>query len=234
MSNTFFRFKQFTVYHDLCAMKVGTDGVLLGAWANCANSQNILDAGCGSGLIALMLAQRSDAKIDAIDINAQAYEQTRINISHSPFAERINAYCIDFFHYFPSRKYDLIVSNPPYFTNSLKSQNADRCIARHNNEFNFNELFKKSIGLLTDKGLLSFIFPSDAFKQIQAIAHHNHLYLIRQTIVHPLENRPPKRILLEFSRIKEPLQENEIFIENTNHSYSQEYINLTKNFYLYL
>jgi tRNA1Val (adenine37-N6)-methyltransferase len=232
MSNPFFRFKQFTVHHDLCAMKVGTDGVLLGAWADCTNAKNVLDVGCGSGLIALMLAQRSEAEIDAVDIDENACEQSEINFRNSPFAGRLNVYHSDFNLYSSTRKYDLIVSNPPYFVRSLKSPNAGRCSARHMEKLRFEDLFGKSTQLLAENGKLSLILPADVFDLIQSIASCNHLFLSRKTTVKPLPASPPKRILLEYSKEKNPLKENELFIENPLHAYSDEYIELTKEFYL--
>jgi tRNA1Val (adenine37-N6)-methyltransferase len=232
MSNSFFRFKQFTVHHDLCAMKVGTDGVLLGAWTDCRNTKTILDVGCGSGLIALMLAQRSEAEIDAVDIDKNACEQSEINFRNSPFSERLNVYHSDFNLYSATRKYDLIVSNPPYFVRSLKSPDSGRCSARHTEKLRFEDLFEKSIQLLTDNGKLSLILPADAFDLIQAIASRNHLFLSRKTTVKPLAASPPKRILLEYSKEKKPLIENELSIENSHRTYSDEYIELTGEFYL--
>ncbi|MCL1937975.1 MAG: methyltransferase [Candidatus Azobacteroides sp.] len=232
MSASFFRFKQFVISHDLCAMKTGTDGVLLGAWTHCADAAAILDVGTGSGLIALMLAQRSKGTIDAIDIDENAYKQAKINFAHSPFAEQVNAFHVDFLHYAPSHKYDLIVSNPPYFMDSSPSPYAARTTARHNCTLNLDELVQKSTELLSSNGRLSLIVPIGAFDLLQSITTLNNLYLTRKTVVRSLENRPPKRTLLEYSKQMNELDENEFFIENSNHTYSPEYIELTKSYYL--
>ena len=213
-------------------MKVGTDGVLLGAWTDDSNAQRILDVGTGSGLIALMLAQRSNAPIDAIDIDENAYKQAIINFENSPFSERLKVYLTDFLSYSPSQNYDLIVSNPPYFIDSLKSPNPSRNFARHSDELNLEALVQKSKQLLSTQGRLSLILPFSSFDSIQAIAIQNHLYLTRKTIVRPLKNHPPKRILLEFSPKEKEIEINDIFIEESRHRYSQEYIELTKDFYL--
>jgi tRNA1Val (adenine37-N6)-methyltransferase len=213
-------------------MKVGTDGVLLGAWADCTSTKTILDVGCGSGLIALMLAQRSGAEIDAVDIDKDACEQSEMNFRNSPFANRLKVYHTDFNLYFPTHKYDLIVSNPPYFIRSLKSPDSGRCSARHADKLHFENLLEKSAQLLTNKGKLSLILPFDIFDLIQSIANRNKLFLSRKTIVRPLADSLPKRILLEYSKEKTQTKENEIFIEKSRHVYSDEYIELTKDYYL--
>jgi tRNA1Val (adenine37-N6)-methyltransferase len=213
-------------------MKVGTDGVLLGAWTDCRNANAVLDVGSGTGLIALMLAQRSPAKIDAVDIDKNACEQSEINFRNSPFADRLKVYHTDFKFYSPTCKYDLIVSNPPYFINSLKSPDTGRNSARHTGEFHLRDLLGKSAQLLTGSGKLSLILPFDTFDFIQTIAAQNDLFLSRKTNVRPLAASSPKRILLEYSKEKGQTQENEMFIEHTRHVYSDEYIELTKNYYL--
>ena len=132
MSNLCFEFKQFTVWHDKCAMKVGTDGVLLGAWANVESAKHILDVGTGTGLIALMLAQRTvQADVTAIEIDSMAAIQARENIAHSPWKNRITLFNCDFRYFHDDLKYDLIVSNPPYFVNALKCLDKQRNMARH-------------------------------------------------------------------------------------------------------
>ncbi|GHT41006.1 tRNA1(Val) (adenine(37)-N6)-methyltransferase [Bacteroidia bacterium] len=213
-------------------MKVGTDGVLLGAWTDHSDAKTILDAGTGSGLIALMLAQRSDAQIDAIDIDENACRQAEINFRLSPFASRLHICQGNFVEYTSGYTYDLIVSNPPYFKDSLKSPDSGRNAARHTDTLSYSDLFQKSSALLSEKGRLSVILPVDIFENMQHIADANDFYLIRKTTVRPLENHPPKRVLLEFSKEKSELKENEIFIEKSRHVYSDEYIELTKAYYL--
>ena len=232
MPNPFFRFKQFTVFHDLCAMKVGTDGVLLGAWADCLNAQTILDIGTGSGLIALMLAQRSKSVITAIDIEESAYIQAGINFKKSPFNDRLNIYHASIQQFSTSTKYDLIVSNPPYFSNSLQSPDASRTHARHNDSLSLDDLIKHSQSLLSPKGKLALILPFDIFEQVNDRALEHSLFLCRKTQVCPTPSQAPKRILLEYSMEKQPIVENELFIEKSRHVYSEEYRNLTSKFYL--
>jgi tRNA1Val (adenine37-N6)-methyltransferase len=215
-------------------MKVGTDGVLLGAWTDVKDAQTILDVGTGSGLIALMLAQRSEALIDAIDIDENACRQAEINFHPSPFDARLHIFQADFLQYAPGYAYDLIVSNPPYFRNSLKSPDEYRNIARHTGELNWNGLLENSRRLLSAKGRLSLILPYDHFDYIQSLAGQADFHLIRKTLVRPLENRPPKRILLEYAVEGAGLAhagETDIFIEKSRHVYSQDYIELTKEYY---
>ena len=167
MANPYFQFKQFTVWHDKCAMKVGTDGVLLGAWTSVENTRSILDVGCGTGLISLMLAQRCQAIIDALDIDPAACMQARENADRSPFGQRLQvihrpfADCVTEFA--GIRQYDCIVSNPPYFINSLKCPDKQRNQARHTDTLSLDELISGSKQLLSPGGRLCLILPFDPY-----------------------------------------------------------------------
>lgn len=235
MANSFFRFKQFTIHQDKAAMKVGTDGVLLGAWANVTQTEHILDIGTGTGLISLMLAQRSGAHIDAIDIDKDAFVQASGNVIQSPFSNRIHVYGISLNEFYknPPRSYDLIVSNPPYFADSLKSPLENRNKARHNDSLSLNELIEISCGLLKEKGKLALILPVERQEELMYLSTINHLYLVRQTNVIPKPGSAPKRILIEMT--KHPSAEptiDTLTIELDRHVYTKEYIDLTKEFYL--
>ena len=213
-------------------MKVGTDGVLLGAWANCTGNR-VLDVGTGSGLIALMICQRYPAAcVWAIDTNADACSQALHNVHRSPFSERITVLHHSYQQYFSENKFDLIVSNPPYFSNSSKAPDAQRSKARHNDELPFEILIKKSATLLDEKGKLALILPAVDFPAINEIATTQHLHLSRITRVKPTPVRPPRRVLMEFGVEKENPIESELIIETAGHQYSDEYIALTKAFYL--
>lgn len=167
MSNPYFQFKQFTVRHDKCAMKVGTDGVLLGAWAPVQNAKYILDVGAGSGLISLQLAQRNPwASITSIEIDPAAAAQAKENIQSSPWSDRMEVICSDFRDYHAENKFDLIVSNPPYFVDALKCPDNQRCMARHTSELNYELLFGHSTHLLSEQGIISVIIPSEVEKQL--------------------------------------------------------------------
>lgn len=234
MGNDSFNFKHFSVRQDLAAMKVGTDGVLLGAWASVAGVRSVLDIGTGTGLIALMLAQRTaDAQIHAIELDEAAHRQAVHNFKVSPWRERLKAVHADFKTYISTLKYDLIVSNPPYFSHSLKNPCDKKSLARHTRTLNYAELIKGTKGILKDTGRLCVVLPAsekDNFYQIAALFD---LKLNRTLLVKPTPNKPPKRVLLEFSFHSIVEVEDEIIIEEFGrHQYSEAYKQLTKDFYL--
>lgn len=235
MSNSFFRFKKFTIYHDLCAMKVGTDGVLLGAWAFVGDCKQILDVGTGTGLIALMLAQRCNAFINAIDIDKDAVLQAKKNSSLSSFASSVQVQQISFMDYVENNRQqvDLIVSNPPYFSNSLKCPDGKRNAARHNDSLPLASLITGSKQLLSPKGRIALILPFDASDEIKKIARDEGLSIRRETRVIPVAGAMPKRILIEFStQNTSGTEENQLVIEESRHQYTEEYIALTRDYYL--
>jgi tRNA1Val (adenine37-N6)-methyltransferase len=213
-------------------MKVGTDGVLLGTWADCCHAKTILDVGTGSGLIALMLAQRFEAKVYAVDIDENAYIQAKINFANSPFADQLIIEKAAFQNWETPLKFDLIVSNPPYFSASLKSPDAKRSYARHNDSLLFADLIKKSVSIMNPEGKLAVILPFDVFENFQSLAYENQLFLCRKTLVSSLPNKPPKRVLLEYSKKETGYNEDTLLIDNAPNMRSDEYIALTKDFYL--
>jgi tRNA1Val (adenine37-N6)-methyltransferase len=232
--NSCFRFKQFSVYHDKCAMKVGTDGVLLGAWADCSTAKRLLDVGTGSGLIALMLAQRSHASIDAIDLDENAYLQAKLNFEQAPFRDRLTVYLSSLQDFTSELKYDRIVCNPPYFSHSLQSPDKSRTCARHNDTLSLDELVQCSRTLLSEEGKLSLILPFAVLASADRLASEQGLFPTRKTCVRPLQDKPPKRILLEYSTDRQTLEESDMYIEKARHVYSEEYRALTQDFYLAL
>lgn len=233
MPNPYFAFKQFTVRHDRCAMKVGTDGVLLGAWTDLSHSRRILDIGTGTGLIALMLAQRCmDARITAIDLDSAAVEQAQENIQASPWKDRIEALQQDICTYHPNGTFDTIVSNPPYFIDSLKCPDSQRSTARHTDTLDADRLIGKVSELLTSGGRFSIILPAEQTEDLIRVAGEKGLHPSRQTWVITRPGLSPKRILMEFRKIPVTLQPDELVIELERHVYSEEYIALTKEFYL--
>lgn len=237
MPNLAFHFKQFTIRHDRCAMKVGTDGVLLGAWVNTNQTQRILDIGTGTGLVALMLAQRSNAQMDAIDIDEDASIQAKENIAASPFAGQIKVYKESLLSF--SRKngrcYDLIVSNPPYFNNALKSPEQKRSLARHADTLSLESLISDSKTILAPGGRIALILPADQEKQLTEIAQNNLLHIIRQTNVIPTIGGKKKRILVELSTLSKPdVSQQDLTIEIARHIYTPEYIALTREYYLHM
>ena len=233
MPNPYFAFKQFTVRHDRCAMKVGTDGVLLGAWTDLSHSRRILDIGTGTGLIALMLAQRCmDARITAIDLDSAAVEQAQENIQASPWKDRIEALQQDICTYPPNGTFDTIVSNPPYFIDSLKCPDGQRSTARHTDTLDADRLIGKVSELLTSDGRFSIILPAEQTEDLIRVAGEKGLHPSRQTWVITRPGLSPKRILMEFRKTPATLQPDELVIELERHVYSEEYIALTKEFYL--
>ena len=234
MSNSFFCFKQFTIHHDRCAMKVGTDAVLLGAWAETKDAGSILDVGSGSGIIAVMMAQRTQATIHAIEIDVDAASQAAENVQQCPWKERITIIqaALQDFALRAEQKYDLIVSNPPYFQNSLKAPGEKRNMARHDDGLSFSDLMSCSEKVLTEKGTIALIIPYEGYEEMNAAALRQGLFCTRKTIVKTKAGTEPKRILLEFSRIPAPVVVTELCIHNADMNYSEEYKNLTNGFYL--
>lgn len=239
-----FRFKQFTVWHDRCAMKVGTDGVLLGAWCGLPRVNGecvrVLDIGTGSGLIALMLAQRLEKEtqyfaIRGIDIEPSAVEQSRINFEASPWASHLSAYNCSLQELVDDGGYDLIVSNPPYFQNSLKNPDKGRATARHTDSLSYAALLAHAKRLLKNDGTLSLILPVAAESEILELAKINQLDPTHITYVHSKEGKPTKRILVSMkadSITDQELINNHLYIESATSPRSEEYKDLTKDFYL--
>ncbi|MBR4521045.1 MAG: methyltransferase [Paludibacteraceae bacterium] len=238
MMSTGFQFKQFFVKHDRCAMKVGTDGVLLGAWAPRSAIYRILDIGTGSGLIALMLAQRfTDAQIDAIDIDADACAQAAGNFASSPWADRLHAtHCsLQDWQMVNGKLYDLIVSNPPYFVDSLKNPDAARSTARHNDTLPFGELVTISAKLLAPGGTLAIIVPAEVEELLQDLVAAHQLQCSQRCYVHPKPGRPAKRVLLAWQRSSREIREirtEQLTLENEQGGRSEAYRQLTRDFYL--
>lgn len=233
MPNPYFAFKQFTVRHDRCAMKVGTDGVLLGAWTDLNRAHRILDIGTGTGLIALMLAQRcAEAQITAIDIDPEAIGQAHENIGASPWKDRVEATLQDICTYTDKNGFDTIVSNPPYFIDSLKCPDNQRNTARHTDTLDADRLIGKVAELLTPEGAFSIILPAEQTADLLRIAADKGLYPSRHTWVITRPGLAPKRVLMEFRKTPRTCQENELVIELDRHVYSEEYMALTREFYL--
>ncbi|MGN0234773.1 MAG: tRNA1(Val) (adenine(37)-N6)-methyltransferase [Paludibacteraceae bacterium] len=238
MSTPYFRFRQFTVWHDRCAMKVGTDGVLLGAWAGDTGSpavRRVLDVGTGSGLVALMLAQRfPDALVEGIDIDPSAVGQAEENFLRSPFAERLQARCCPLQQWQTDGKYDLIASNPPYFSNALLCPDDTRTRARHNNMLPFADLLAHSDRLLADGGTLALVLPADAETEILAQARLLRLSCVRLCRVHTAAAKPAKRILLAFAKGNRSatLVPETLCLSEKGEPRSAAYSALTRDFYL--
>ena len=229
-------------------MKVGTDGVLMGAWAGkpletlprqlTDNYETILDVGTGSGLIALMLAQRfPKAHIDAIDIDPNAVEQAKENFQISNFKSQISTFVSRLQEWKPETKYDLIVSNPPYFQNSLKNPDAGRKTARHTDSLSYEELIVHSARLLADNGQLALILPAEAEKEIIALAEQQGLTLTRLTRVYSKVSKPARRVLMAFEKLsiinhQSSIIEDSLVLEDEKGGRSAAYSELCQEFYL--
>lgn len=253
MSTPYFRFKQFTIFHDRCAMKVGTDGVLLGCWAKAplrpspeGREMRILDIGTGSGLIARMLMQRfPEAEVEGIDIDEAAVEQAKENMRAYPCplpkGKGIGSiYLSRLQEWNPGYEYDLIVSNPPYFQNSLKNPDKGRELARHTDTLSYEDLLLHSERLLTMHGQLAIILPADAEQEICTLAARYSLFLTRITRVYSKESKPARRILLQFEKSESQdhgitgsrPQEDTLILEDDKGGRSAAYQELAKDFYL--
>jgi tRNA1Val (adenine37-N6)-methyltransferase len=232
-----FQFKQFSIEQDRCAMKIGTDGVLLGAWAPIDNNPfSILDIGTGTGIIALMLAQRSGAtQIDALEIDEDAYEQATENFENSPWNDRLFCYhaALDEFVEEPEDEYDLIISNPPFYTEDYKSENEQRDLARFSDAMPFEDLIEAADLLLSENGIFAVIIPFKEEERFIDLCAEVELFPVKATRVKGSPKTPIVRSLLAFKRYElSILEADELIIEINRHEYTDEYIELTKNFYL--
>lgn len=232
-----FQFKQFHINQDKTAMKVGTDGVLLGAWAPIAHRPySILDIGAGTGLIALMLAQRSGAEqIDAIEIDGDAYEQCVDNFETSPWGDRLFCYHagLDDFMEEWEDEYDLIISNPPFYTEDYITGDAQRDTARFNTALPFEDLAEAAGILLSENGVLAIVIPYKEEDRFIALAHQEGLFPFKITHVKGTPESEIKRSLMAFSRHEtNDIAVNELVIETSRHQYTEGYIELTREFYL--
>ena len=242
-----FRFKQFAVRHDRCAMKVGTDGVLLGAWANVEGAKTALDIGTGTGLIALMLAQRNvTLHITGIDIDPAAVEQAKENVQNSPWRNRIVIEKEDFQTFSPTLPhdeegvqrtergclFDLIVSNPPFFLEDTLNPNAARTAARHACSLPFPVLIQKAARMLTEQGRLCLIVPTAIATDVVGEAATHHLYLSKRTDVKTTPRKAPKRTLLEFTPYITETAYSTLTLQDEQQQKTSEYTALTQEFYL--
>jgi len=232
-----FTFKQFFVAHDRCAMKVGTDGVLLGAWAPVAGVKRILDVGCGSGLIALMLAQRTpdSVTIDAVELEASAAEQAQENIAASPWPRRIAVHHQDFVRWSAQceKRYSLIVSNPPFFVPGMASRSAERDAARSTATLDHAALLRGAAQLIEEDGLFCAILPVDAGEALLQKAREDGWHLRFRVDVAPYAHRPPNRLVLGLSPTAEETLFERLAIRDEDKSYSADWLSLVKDFYLF-
>ena len=228
-----FQFKQFSIQQNSAAMKIGTDGILLGAWVKANNKKHGLDIGTGTGVIAIMQCQKNDTiNMDAIDISKNAIADAEINFKNCPWKNRLSLGHKDLNKFQPIKKYDFIVSNPPYFKDSLKPENSERTKARHSASLDLIDIFNFCKTYLSKKGTLNLILPHDQANSCKIIAKQFNFHTSRECLVYPKPNKNPHRVLFEFQEENVPFQAEEIIIEdNGRHQYSKYYKKLTRDFY---
>jgi tRNA1Val (adenine37-N6)-methyltransferase len=236
MSNQWFQFRKFLIRQDRSAMKVGTDGVLLGAWTAFENIVHVLDIGTGTGLIALMMVQRNPViSVTALEIDPEAAVQAAENVQESPWRERIEVVCADFRCWNPGSRpgFDLIVCNPPFFTRSLKNPDAQKAKARHDDDLTLSDLIPKAAGLLATHGRLSLILPCGRVDAAMAVAGESGLFLSRRTDVRGNAGSAVKRVMMEWTRERATADHSELIIESVVRGvYTDDYKSLTAEFYL--
>lgn len=234
--NNYFRFKQFKIIQDRSAMKVGTDGVLLGAWTSVEGAGTILDVGAGTGLIALMMAQRAPkAVITGVEYEQEAAAEALFNAENSPWSDRISIIHSSFQEFAQNHNitFDLIVSNPPFFINSHKPKSGNLAIAKHNHLLPLDDLAAGASKLLSPVGTFSVILPASSTAAFITLAEKEGLYLKRETIIRPNNLKLPHRHLVEFSSQKvNPLVSNLNIHQDDGNDYTPDYKLLTRDFYL--
>ena len=226
-----FQFQQFQISQSKEVFRVGTDGVLLGALASVDKVKNILEVGTGTGLISLMLAQRNpNATILALDISPIAFEISQQNFENSTFNKRLSSVCADFKHVEIQEKFDLIISNPPYFEENSSTKDI---LARQKTELNFSDLIQKSSEIISENGIFSVIIPSDSTSDFVEEAMKFNLKLFRKINIFGIEGGILKRNILEFSKADFPLITTDFYIEKSPRKYSDAYLELTKEFHIF-
>lgn len=235
MANSYFKFKQFTVHQEHAPFKVTTDSVLLGAWADLNGSRSILDIGAGTGLLSLMAAQRSSAQIVAIEPDAGSFMQAGLNICASPWPDRITLLNIAVQDYFPGngKLFDTIITNPPFFVDSLPNPEAAKARARHSLTLSHRELVTAALRLMSDEATLQLVLPVTEAELFTVMAAEAGLYCRRRLIVRPTPSLPPARLIMTLGRARGSIEDSTLVIEKGGrHHYSDEYVSLTKEFYL--
>lgn len=237
MTDSTFSFKQFEIRQELCAMKVGTDSVLLGAWVDLPQQGSILDIGTGTGILSLMVAQRSlSTFITALEIDMHAAHQARENVAASPWHNRIEVVNEDFTQWAATGQptFDCILSNPPYFEQSLLSPDSARSVARHTDSLSYAQIFDLTRRLIKPQGRLSLILPSDLYIRTNETAQLYGWGLTRSTMIQTTPRKKPKRVLCEWQQHHHaPCTPSVLIIHNTDGQYSDEYKSLTQEFYLH-
>jgi tRNA1Val (adenine37-N6)-methyltransferase len=240
MPNPYFQFKQFTVYHDRSAMKVTTDACLFGAW--CAteikkkNLQKLrcLDIGTGTGLLSLMVAQETDVLIDAIEIDGEAAAQAKENVATSPFSGKIHVLAGDVLQFHTAEKYDVIISNPPFYEEDLRSESDKRNTAHHSARLKLPHLLQKIFSLLKDDGVFYLLLPFKRKAEIEELLRVTRLFVWRETEVKQTEKHLPFRWMIWGGKIEREHVLTQSVIIKKEAAYSEEFVTLLRDYYLYL
>lgn len=233
MGQNAFRFKQFSVNQDKCAMKINTDGVLLGAWASGRGADRILDIGTGTGVIALMMAQQNnEAKITAIDIDENAYLQAMENFAGSLWNKNLDAQHIGLQNFTSETEFDIIITNPPYFIQDYKTEDEARNIARHSTALSYDELLVGINHLLSKEGKAFLIIPIFNLSLLHTKAEGLGLYLTNLTEVTAVEGKTPYVVLIQIERERREVVKTQVLIQKANGEFTREYMELTKEYYL--
>jgi len=236
MAGNYFKFKQFTVHQEYSAFRITTDSVMLGAWAAVEGARSILDIGTGTGILALMAAQRSDARIVAIEPDRNSFMQAGLNITASQWHGRITLLNTSIQEYRPSGNllFDAIITNPPYFVDSLLNPSESKARARHTVSMSYTDLLEAVARLLAPAGTLHLVLPVTGASVFVALAREYNLHCQRRMFIRPTPVKPPVRVLVSMQRGSPQCRdEPEMVIEKGGrHLYSDEYVSLTKDFYL--
>jgi len=240
MPNNYFQFKQFTVYQDQCAMKVCTDACLFGAYVaevidkENISCNNILDIGTGTGLLSLILAQKTVASIDAVEIDPAAFDQAGNNFKQSPWEEKLHIFNEDIIAFTPEKKYDCIISNPPFFEGDLKSNDGNKNAAKHDTTLTLQQLLSVATELLNETGLFAVLLPYHRVNHCIEAAHKIQLYCSQKTLIKQTTKHNYFRGILVFSKQQRALNEETITIKNDDGNYNDRFAFLLKDYYLHL
>lgn len=230
-----FHFKQFSLHHHKSSMKVGTDAILLGVWADVKSSETVLDIGSGCGIISLLVACRSDAVVDAVEIDFASFEESKENFTNSSFSEQLSAKKINFIDYVKTcnKEYDLIISNPPFFSNSYKPKEQQRKDARHTDTLSFEQLCDGVSKMLKPKGKFYVVIPRNERIKFLEVASLFNLHLQKQLSIHPKRKQAANRFNLQLGfEIPSEVQKESIDIRENDLTFTPQFVNLLKDYYI--
>ena len=240
MPNQYFQFKKFTVQQEKCSLKVCTDSCLFGAWIASAiedkniSAETILDIGTGTGLLSLMLAQKSNAEIDAVEINKSAFEEATENVNASPWNNQIRIFNADIKKWKAPLKYDLVIANPPFYENDLLPENEAKNVAKHSAALSLEDLVVISKNLLNEDGTFAVLLPWHRTRLLENISSEHSFFIKEKKEVKQTPSHAYFRTMLILQKQKAGTLENELTIKNNDNEYSREYKDLLKDYYLYL